>query len=109
MSESRLRLYVAKRKASLEDGIDMIQPPFTAKQELAGLQSRVWIVDSNGHHVADLSPLLSVEERFRVAELLTSGTNSYLRRVELARKVGKSGGRPKKLKKSGKGSIKKAR
>jgi hypothetical protein len=83
----------------------MIQPPFKVKIG----QSGVWIEDSAGLSIADINPL--IEDRviaFRTAELLVNGTNSYLRRVELAREVGKKGGRPpKKLKKTGEERIKK--
>lgn len=87
--------------------IPIIQPPFKAKIG----QSGIWIEDSVGLLIAEINPL--IDDRvvaFRVAELLVNGTNSYLRRVDLAREVGKKGGRPpKKLKKSSKKSIKKSR
>ena len=85
----------------------MIKPPFTAKFG----QSGVWIEDANGLSIADMSSLIDPMEAFRAAELLVNGTNSYLRRVEHAQCIGKErGGRPpKKLKKSGKESIKKGR
>ena len=65
-----------------------------------------WIEDSAGLYVAEMNPLIDPMEAFRAAELLASGTNSYLRIRDAARESGKLGGRPKKLKNSGKRSIK---
>lgn len=83
----------------------MIQPPFKVKIG----QSGVWIEDSAGLSIADINPL--IEDRvigFRTAELFVNATNSYLQKAAQAREAGKLGGRPRKLKKAKKGSIKKS-